>query len=80
MTNTFASRELESRDREPTEGAKQKEPLVLLPLEVMVKPLDLRFKFRFEAKGPANKLEKVCSHLWRILVFAFLTCAARVFS
>ena len=76
LTNAFASRELESRDREPTEGAKQKEPTVLLPLEVMVKPLELRFKYRFEVKGPANRLEKVRSSLWHFVFFAFLTCPA----
>ena len=35
--------------------------LVLLPLEVMVKPLELRFKYHFEGDRPTNKLDKVRS-------------------
>lgn len=35
------------------------EPLVLLPLEVMVKPLDLRFQYHFSGDRPTNKLDKV---------------------
>ena len=38
------------------------EPLVLLPLEVMVKPLELRFKYHFEGDRPTNKLDKVLSY------------------
>ncbi|KAL8726921.1 MAG: hypothetical protein Q9166_006410 [cf. Caloplaca sp. 2 TL-2023] len=34
------------------------EPLVLLPLEVMVKPLDLRFQYHFSSDRPTNKLDK----------------------
>ncbi|KAL8683033.1 MAG: hypothetical protein Q9186_000943 [Xanthomendoza sp. 1 TL-2023] len=34
------------------------EPLVLLPLEVMVKPLDLRFQYHFSGDRPTNKLDK----------------------
>ncbi|KAL9043552.1 MAG: hypothetical protein Q9214_003265, partial [Letrouitia sp. 1 TL-2023] len=34
------------------------EPLVLLPLEVMVKPLALRFHFHFSGKRPTNKIDK----------------------
>ncbi|KAL8781162.1 MAG: hypothetical protein Q9213_006130 [Squamulea squamosa] len=35
------------------------EPLVLLPLEVMVKPLDQRFQYHFSGDRPTNKLDKV---------------------
>lgn len=35
------------------------EPLILLPLEVMVKPLELRFKYHFDGDRPTNKLDKV---------------------
>ncbi|KAL8887000.1 MAG: hypothetical protein Q9215_005367 [Flavoplaca cf. flavocitrina] len=34
------------------------EPLVLLPLEVMVRPLDLRFQYHFHGDRPTNKLDK----------------------
>ncbi|KAI4222545.1 MAG: hypothetical protein L6R36_006066 [Xanthoria steineri] len=34
------------------------EPLVLLPLEVMIKPLDLRFQYHFSGDRPTNKLDK----------------------
>lgn len=40
----------------------QIEPLVLLPLEVMLKPLELRFRYHFEGDRPTNRLDKVCSH------------------
>ena len=36
------------------------EATVLLPLEVMVKPLELRFKYHFEGNRPTNKIDKVC--------------------
>lgn len=35
------------------------EPLVLLPLEVMIKPLELRFQYHFAGDRPTNKLDKV---------------------
>lgn len=38
------------------------EPLVLLPLEVMVKPLELRFRYHFEGDRPTNRPDKVCSY------------------
>ncbi|PWY84562.1 RINT-1 family protein [Aspergillus sclerotioniger CBS 115572] len=34
------------------------EPLVLLPLEVMVHPLELRFKYHFSGDKPTNRLDK----------------------
>ncbi|KAI4290087.1 MAG: hypothetical protein L6R35_000633 [Caloplaca aegaea] len=34
------------------------EPLVLLPLEVMVKPLELHFQYHFAGDRPTNKLDK----------------------
>ncbi|KAL9103945.1 MAG: hypothetical protein Q9163_001051 [Psora crenata] len=48
--------ELEARDK--AETSSRDEPLVLLPLEAMVKPLELRFKYHFEGDRPTNKLEK----------------------
>ena len=38
----------------------QGESLVLLPLEVMARPLELRFKYHFEGERPTNKPDKVC--------------------
>jgi hypothetical protein len=35
------------------------EPQILLPLEVMVHPLDLRFKYHFSGDKPTNRLDKV---------------------
>ena len=51
--------ELEARDSQTTDSTKREEPLVLLPLEVMAKPLELRFKYHFEGDRPTNKLDKV---------------------
>lgn len=35
------------------------ETQVLLPLEVMVHPLELRFKYHFSGTKPTNRLDKV---------------------
>ena len=51
--------ELKARDSQTTDSMKGEEPLVLLPLEVMAKPLELRFKYHFEGDRPTNKLDKV---------------------
>ena len=51
--------ELEARDSQNVDRTKGEEPLVLLPLEVMAKPLELRFKYHFEGDRPTNKLDKV---------------------
>lgn len=51
--------ELEGRDNQSTNSVKGQEALVLLPLEVMAKPLELRFKYHFEGDRPTNKLDKV---------------------
>ena len=50
--------ELHARDSEKPEHASREEPLALLPLEVMAKPLELRFKYHFEGDRPTNKLDK----------------------
>jgi hypothetical protein len=36
------------------------QPPVLFPLEVMVHPLQLRFKYHFSGDKPTNRLDKVC--------------------
>ena len=51
--------ELKARDSQIAENIKGEEPLVLLPLEVMTKSLELRFKYHFEGDRPTNKLDKV---------------------
>lgn len=51
--------ELKARDSQTMESTKGVEPLVLLPLEVMAKPLELRFKYHFEGDRLTNKLDKV---------------------
>ena len=51
--------ELEVRDSQDDKFSNQEGPLVLLPLEVMAKPLELRFKYHFEGDWPTNKLDKV---------------------
>lgn len=52
--------ELKARDSQPAESASREEPLVLLPLEVMARALELRFKYHFEGDRPTNRLDKVC--------------------
>jgi len=60
--------ELKARDNQPAETANREEPLVLLPLEVMIRPLELRFKYHFEGDRPTNRLDKVSwSGKFRIL-------------
>lgn len=51
--------ELKARDSQTADSTRGEEPLVLLPLEVMAKPLELRFKYHFEGERPTNKLDKV---------------------
>lgn len=51
--------ELEARDNQSPKAVGREEPLVLLPLEVMIKPLELRFKYHFEGERPTNRLDKV---------------------
>ena len=51
--------ELRARDNQDTKRYSIEEPLVLLPLEVMVRPLELRFKYHFEGDRQTNRLDKV---------------------
>ena len=71
--------ELKARDSQTAEPASQEQPLVLIPLEVMVKPLEIRFKYHFEGDKPTNKLDKV-SDLDKIHIRPRLTRVARIFS
>ena len=51
--------ELKAREDQDQGSVAQEEQLVLLPLEVMVKPLELRFKYHFDGDRPTNRLDKV---------------------
>ena len=51
--------ELKARENQSADLIATEEPLVLLPLEVMARPLELRFKYHFEGERPTNKLDKV---------------------
>ena len=53
--------ELKARDKQSAENVSREEPLVILPLEVMARPLELRFKYHFEGEKQTNRLDKV---LW----------------
>ena len=50
------TRELQGRDVASEHAGV--EPPILLPLEVMVHPLELRFKYHFSGDKPTNKLDK----------------------
>ena len=51
--------ELQARDSQDPERARIQEQLVLLPLEIMVRPLELRFKYHFESERQTNRPDKV---------------------
>ena len=59
--------ELLARENEELDSQSKKDPLALLPLEVMMKPLELRFKYHFEGDRPTNKIEKVS---WSMLLLS----------
>jgi hypothetical protein len=42
------------------------QPPVLFPLEVMVHPLELRFKYHFNGDKPTNRLDKVSHFLYSV--------------
>ena len=67
--------ELKARDSQTTDNIKDEEPLVLLPLEVMAKPLELRFKYHFEGDRPTNKLDKVSLDRNTYMVSALISIA-----
>lgn len=72
-------RELRARESQVDGNALQSGPLVLLPLEVMVKPLALRFHYHFDGDRPTNKIDKVC-HVIRSPIFIdILIIPARIF-
>ncbi|KAK4889906.1 hypothetical protein LTR27_011329 [Elasticomyces elasticus] len=50
--------ELEKLDQSLTDRASNFEPPALLPLEVMVQPLEQRFTYHFSGNKPTNRLDK----------------------
>lgn len=56
-------RDIKARNAELESSGSNTEPIVLLPLEVMVHPLVLRFKYHFYGNKPTNRLDKVSSEV-----------------
>ncbi|KAK5240940.1 hypothetical protein LTR16_009971, partial [Cryomyces antarcticus] len=50
--------ELEAREDSAVVDKAAKEPLVLLPVEVLVRPLVTRFRYHFDGDRPTNRLDK----------------------
>ncbi|OJD35669.1 rint-1 family protein [Diplodia corticola] len=50
--------ELEAAEKSVPNAKGSKAALVLLPLEVMVQPLEMRFRYHFEGDKPTNRLDK----------------------
>ena len=50
--------ELKDRERDNDTSDAKKDALVLLPLEVMMKPLEMRFKYHFDGDRATNRLDK----------------------
>jgi RAD50-interacting protein 1 len=50
--------DLRSQSLSLQNGLSTTDPVILLPLEVMVHPLQLRFRYHFHGKRPTNRLDK----------------------
>ncbi|GME42986.1 RINT-1/TIP-1 domain-containing protein [Neofusicoccum parvum] len=50
--------ELEAAEQSAAAAKGGKAPLALLPLEVLVQPLEMRFRYHFEGDKPTNRLDK----------------------
>ena len=50
--------ELAEYEANHNNASASRDPLILLPLEVMTRPLELRFKYHFEGDRPTNQLQK----------------------
>ncbi|KAM0717026.1 hypothetical protein Q7P37_006878 [Cladosporium fusiforme] len=62
--------DLETRDKGVTTRARDDDPPVLLPLEVLIRPLEQRFAYHFSGKRPTNRLDKpeyFLSHIEKII-------------
>jgi len=71
----FYHSELRSRESQEMDGLRGEGPLILLPLEVMVKPLEMRFRYHFDGDRPTNRPDKVrgtplAIDLYRVLMEA----------
>ncbi|KAI9724610.1 MAG: hypothetical protein M1828_003633 [Chrysothrix sp. TS-e1954] len=55
---TLQRPELEARELASPESRVHNQPAVLLPLEIMVKPLATRFRYHFSGDRPTNRLDK----------------------
>ncbi|KAI9797971.1 MAG: hypothetical protein M1833_005027 [Piccolia ochrophora] len=54
----FQEPELLMRGEESNVSPTTADPVVLLPLEVMMRPLELRFRYHFDGDRPTNRLDK----------------------
>lgn len=54
----FQMPELEAKEASRRKSGLASEPAVLLPLEVLVQPLEMRFRYHFEGDRPTNRLDK----------------------
>ena len=52
--------ELNAHEAESAASWDDQDQLVLLPMKIMVKPLELRFKYHFEGDKATNRLDKAC--------------------
>lgn len=62
--------ELEGMEYASGPGNKIKLPAVLLPFEVLVKPLEMRFRYHFEGDRPTNRIDRpeyFLSHITQLL-------------
>lgn len=62
--------DLETRDKTLTTRARGEDPPVLLPLEVLVRPLGQRFAYHFSGNKPTNRLDKpeyFLSHMEKVI-------------
>jgi hypothetical protein len=50
--------ELQDQESRTSLARSNEDPIVLLPLEVMMKPLELRFKYHFETDRPTNRPDR----------------------
>lgn len=62
--------DLETRDKAIATRSKGEDPPVLLPLEVLVRPLEQRFAYHFSGNKPTNRLDKpeyFLSHMEKVI-------------
>ena len=50
--------ELEAHEEAVAIDPSAKEPIILLPIEVLVRPLELRFRYHFDGDRPTNRIDK----------------------